>query len=156
MAKSWDEYCQVQKLVADPKEGVANFGPWRVKPGGLMVSRSFGDADSKLKDRGGVVGGIVSEPEIFQTQVTEETDFVLMGTAGIFEWVSGEDCISTAWEQFHSWKRNRRQNPSSCPPFKDCLSHTVNIILNKCIARQSEENLTLLLILFTPFSKHLE
>ena len=32
------------------------FGPWRIKPGGLSVSRTFGDLESKVTSYGGKKG----------------------------------------------------------------------------------------------------
>jgi len=54
------------------------FGPWRIKPGGLSVSRSFGDIESKLPNYGGLSGNVTVDPELFQYSL-EDIDFVVMG-----------------------------------------------------------------------------
>jgi serine/threonine protein phosphatase PrpC len=54
------------------------FGPWRIKPGGLSVSRSFGDIESKLPHYGGLGGNVTADPELFHFSL-EDTDFVVMG-----------------------------------------------------------------------------
>ena len=54
------------------------FGPWRIKPGGLSVSRSFGDIESKLPNYGGLGGNVTVDPELFQYPL-DEIDFVVMG-----------------------------------------------------------------------------
>jgi hypothetical protein len=40
------------------------FGPYRVLPGRLSVSRTFGDIEAKLEKFGGKAGVVVAEPEI--------------------------------------------------------------------------------------------
>ena len=40
------------------------FGPKRIFPGRLAVSRAFGDIEAKLKRFGGVEGVLIAEPEI--------------------------------------------------------------------------------------------
>jgi protein phosphatase 2C family protein 2/3 len=54
------------------------FGPWRVKPGGLSLSRSFGDIESKNPIFGGKEGVITSEPDITDFPI-EDMDFALLG-----------------------------------------------------------------------------
>ena len=53
------------------------FGPWRIKPGGLSVSRSFGDIESKLPSYGGRNGTVVVDPELFQYPI-EDADFIVL------------------------------------------------------------------------------
>jgi len=43
------------------------------------VSRSFGDFDAKLPQEGGNPNVLISTPEIISFQITNETDFVVMG-----------------------------------------------------------------------------
>lgn len=53
-------------------------GPWRVNSGGLSVSRTFGDFESKYRELGGVPGSIICEPEIFEFSTTN-ADFMIIG-----------------------------------------------------------------------------
>ena len=39
-------------------------GPYRVAPGRLSVSRTFGDIEAKCEKLGGKPGVVISEPEI--------------------------------------------------------------------------------------------
>lgn len=39
-------------------------GPYRVQPGRLSVSRTFGDIEAKLEKFGGRQGVIIAQPEI--------------------------------------------------------------------------------------------
>lgn len=54
------------------------FGPWRIKPGGLSVSRGFGDIESKASKFGGNANIVVSEPDIFDYEL-EGLDFCVLG-----------------------------------------------------------------------------
>ena len=54
------------------------FGPWRIKPGGLSVSRGFGDIESKASKFGGNANIVVSEPDIFDYGL-EGLDFCVLG-----------------------------------------------------------------------------
>jgi len=39
-------------------------GPFRVLPGRLSVSRTFGDIEAKLEKYGGKTGVVIAQPEI--------------------------------------------------------------------------------------------
>jgi len=53
-------------------------GPWRVNSGGLSVSRTFGDFESKYRELGGVPGSIICEPEVFEFS-SKNADFMVIG-----------------------------------------------------------------------------
>jgi protein phosphatase 2C family protein 2/3 len=53
------------------------FSPWRILPGGLSVSRSLGDASSKLPEFGGKSGTVIAEPDILDFE-TENFDFLVL------------------------------------------------------------------------------
>jgi protein phosphatase 2C family protein 2/3 len=40
------------------------FGPWRINPGKLSVSRSFGDIEAKIPKFGGNPNVLIAKPEI--------------------------------------------------------------------------------------------
>ena len=61
------------------------FGPWRIKPGGLSVSKSFGDIESKLPSYGGMHGTVVVDPELFQFPL-DDADFIILGCKFIRRW----------------------------------------------------------------------
>lgn len=54
-------------------------------PGRLSVSRTFGDCVAKMERYGGNPLCIVATPEISVFPLNEDTDFVLMGSDGIFD-----------------------------------------------------------------------
>ena len=68
--------------------GPALIGPMRVMPGRLSVSRTFGDCIAKMEKYGGNPKCIIADPEVFTTKITDELDYVLIGSDGIFDRIS--------------------------------------------------------------------
>jgi len=62
-----------------------------VYPGGLSVSRSFGDIPAKIPSMGGKPGVLIYEPDIYRINITNEMDFIIMGCDGIFDVFSCEE-----------------------------------------------------------------
>jgi protein phosphatase 2C family protein 2/3 len=61
-------------------------GPYRVFPGRLSVSRTFGDIEAKYSDLGGLAGVVVCDPELTVVKGgLDELDFIIMGSDGIFD-----------------------------------------------------------------------
>lgn len=68
-------------------------GPFRVFPGRLSVSRTFGDCMAKMEKYGGNSKCIIADPDIFTVPIDNELDFILIGSDGIFDKISTEDTI---------------------------------------------------------------
>jgi serine/threonine protein phosphatase PrpC len=67
-------------------------GSWRVGSVGLAVTRSIGDHDMKQQ-------GIISEPEISQTEIHHEEDaFVVLASDGVWDVLTGEELIQLVKE----------------------------------------------------------
>ena len=71
-------FAQVKKI-EDLKNSLKTyiFGPWRIKPGGLSVARSFGDLESKKLQFGTVIGPVTAEPEILEFEI-DDMDFAFI------------------------------------------------------------------------------
>ena len=54
---------------------------------GLAMSRSFGDDVAHMI-------GVTSKPEIKEFKLTEEDKFILLGSDGIFEFISSDDSVN--------------------------------------------------------------
>ena len=67
--------------------------PWRVSPGGLSVSRTFGDIEAKEEKYGGMKNVVVALPDITEYELSEEINFIVLGCDGIFDVLSNEDLI---------------------------------------------------------------
>jgi serine/threonine protein phosphatase PrpC len=74
------------------------YGPFRVLPGRLSVSRTFGDIEAKMEKFGGLPGVVTAEPEISQFTIDEtKHDFIILGCDGIFDRLSSLNVIDSAW-----------------------------------------------------------
>ena len=67
--------------------------PWRVCPGGLSVSRTFGDIESKDERFGGKKGVVVALPDISEFELNDEYNFIVIGCDGIFDVLSNGEII---------------------------------------------------------------
>ncbi len=55
------------------------YGPERVLPGRLSVSRTFGDIEAKYPKYGGLPNVVTAEPEIKTYKIHEGCDFIVLG-----------------------------------------------------------------------------
>ena len=84
--------------LSDNDEGGELLGPPRVSPGGLAVSRTFGDVQSKVAKYGGKKGVITAKPEISQFTIQPDYhDFIVMGCDGIFDKIENEGILDVIW-----------------------------------------------------------
>jgi len=67
--------------------------PWRVLPGRLSVSRTFGDIEAKEEKFGGMKGVVAALPDITEIELNEEYNFIVIGCDGIFDVVSNEELL---------------------------------------------------------------
>ena len=55
------------------------YGPYRVFPGRLSVSRTFGDIEAKREKYGGNPNVVIATPEIKEFEINEKMDFIILG-----------------------------------------------------------------------------
>lgn len=55
------------------------YGPFRVFPGRLSVSRTFGDIEAKREKFGGNPNVVIATPEIKEFNIDDKMDFLLLG-----------------------------------------------------------------------------
>lgn len=120
------------------------FGPWRVKPGGLSVSRTFGDVESKMQTLGGLAGTVICEPESFAFNF-DDIDFVVIACDGIFDRLTNEKVSETVWETVDYYRDRYAADPSS---YEFVLGECVNNVLRRAMLSRSEDNLTVILLCF--------
>ena len=65
----------------------------------MSVSRSFGDIEAKLSDRGGNPNVLIAEPEIKAFRIKKEHDFIVLACDGIFDKLSSREVIKLVWEK---------------------------------------------------------
>lgn len=59
---------------------IKTLGPYRVLPGRLSVSRTFGDIEAKLKKYGGNPKVVIAQPDIKSFKLKQDYDFILLGS----------------------------------------------------------------------------
>lgn len=69
------------------------YGPHRVLPGRLSVSRTFGDLEAKIAKLGGNPNVVVADPDIKAFRVSNSHDFIIMGSDGIFDKISNRETV---------------------------------------------------------------
>ena len=87
------------------------FGPYRVLPGRLSVSRTIGDIEAKSEKFGGNHNVIIWEPDIFVYDLNKTNiDFFIMGCDGIFDQISNEEIMDCAWMILNNNTTNINEN----------------------------------------------
>jgi serine/threonine protein phosphatase PrpC len=115
--------------------------PWRVCPGGLSVSRTFGDIEIKNESLGGKKGVVVALPDISEFDLNEQYNFIVIGCDGIFDVLSnGEiiDCIKFVL------KLNKEKNKK----INELCGDFANMIIKSALAKESFDNVSCIVIVF--------
>lgn len=73
---AFDELVNAEKL--DRKKKDIEVGPWRINPGGISVSRCFGDFESKCLEFGGTPGVLINQPIVTNISI-KHADFLIIG-----------------------------------------------------------------------------
>lgn len=60
-------------------------GPCRLLPGGLAVSRAFGDIEAKIPRFGGNSNVLIAKPEITTLKINKAIDFIVLGSNHLFK-----------------------------------------------------------------------
>lgn len=74
-----NKFTDIAKFEAQSKAiAFIESGPWRIHPGSLSVSRTFGDFESKMDQVNGGTGRVINDPEINEVEISN-ADFVVLG-----------------------------------------------------------------------------
>ena len=124
-------------------------GPLRVIPGKLSVSRTIGDIEAKDPKFGGNPNVIISIPEIKYFDNTDKNDFILIFCDGIYEKLKNKDINDCIWDEIKKKKFGDSHNMAG---------YCVEKLVNKCIAEDSTDNLTAIMICLKSYEsmKHIE
>lgn len=113
---------------------------YRIRPGGLNVTRTFGDYDIKSPSKGGILNLIISFPDIIEIDIKNDMDFILIGCDGIFDKLSNKDITLIIL-----------QTVKQCILRKTSYNSMLTIIgrniINNAIDNGSRDNLSLILII---------
>ena len=115
--------------------------PWRVYPGGLSVSRTFGDIESKDERFGGKKGVVVALPDINEFDLSEEHNFIVIGCDGIFDVLSNGEIIECIKIVLKLNKGKNKKINELCGDF-------ASMIIKSALAKESFDNVSCIVILF--------
>lgn len=74
-----DKFSDIKHFEASSKQNPEyESGPWRISPGSLSVSRTFGDFECKFEKLGGISGMVISEPDVHEINIGN-ADFAILG-----------------------------------------------------------------------------
>lgn len=118
--------------------------PYRVFPGHLSVSRTFGDPQAKLLRYGGKPGVVIAAPEIFTFKILPCHDFIVLGCDGIFDQLSSQTVLSCAW--------NTTAQENIGEVDKQC-GLAVDSIIKNALQQHSLDNVTAIIIAFDNFKR---
>ena len=135
---------KIYQSCSESGDGSISTGPFRVFPGRLSVSRTFGDLYAKVTELGGCPGTVIAVPEIKAFKILKEHDFILLGSDGIFDKVSNKEILQAAWTG------NRVGQDSHA-----IASQSVNNVMSAAMGRKSLDNLTVVIIAFANFFERL-
>ncbi|PKA61467.1 Protein kinase and PP2C-like domain-containing protein [Apostasia shenzhenica] len=99
---------------------------WRVGPAALQVTRSIGDDDLKP--------AVTAEPDIIETILSIEDEFLVMASDGLWDVVSNEDAISII--------KNTVKEPAMCS----------RRLATEAAERGSTDNITVIVVFLRPVS----
>ena len=117
--------------------------PWRVLPGRLSVSRTFGDVEAKEEKFGGNKNVVVALPDITEIELNNEFNFIILGCDGIFDVLSNEEileCVKIVLNEKNIQEINQDANISQlCGDFAE-------MIIKSSLAKDSFDNVSCVVI----------
>ena len=84
---------KAQSLLPIYQNGTRVEAPWRIMPGRLSVSRTFGDIMAKDERFGGNKTTIIALPDITEIDLDEQYNFIIIGCDGIFDVLKNEELL---------------------------------------------------------------
>lgn len=66
-------------------------------PGRLSVARTFGDVEAKETSLGGNPNCVISTPEIRAFKITDNHDFIVLASDGIYDKLENEEICKTVF-----------------------------------------------------------
>ena len=115
--------------------------PWRVQPGRLSVSRAFGDIEAKLEKFGGKKNVVIALPDVFEFELNEEYNFIVMGCDGIFDVLSNQEILECIKMVLKIDKNKNKKINELCGDF-------AAMIIKSALAKESFDNVSCIVIIF--------
>ena len=115
--------------------------PWRVSPGGLSVSRTFGDIESKDLKFGGKKGVVAAIPDITEFELNENFNFMVIGCDGIFDVLSNNEILECI-------KIVLKSNENKNKKINHLCGHFATMIIKSELAKESFDNVSCIVVIF--------
>ena len=115
--------------------------PWRVLPGGLSVSRTFGDIESKDSKFGGKKDVVAALPDIVEFELTDEYNFMVIGCDGIFDVLTNNEILECIQIVLRIHKNKNRKINELCGDF-------AQMIIKSALAKESFDNVSCIVVVF--------
>ena len=115
--------------------------PWRVLPGRLSVSRTFGDIETKDEKFGGKKNVVIAVPDITEFELNDEYNFIVIGCDGIFDVLSNIEILECIKIVIKINKNKNKKINELCGDFAE-------MIIKSALEKESFDNLSCIVIVF--------
>ena len=118
--------------------------PWRVNPGRLSVSRTFGDIEAKNENFGGKKNIVVALPDITEIELDDDFNLLVIGCDGIFDVLSNEqilECVKIVIKEKNIKDLNEINVSELCGDIAD-------MIIKSSLALDSFDNVSCIVVAF--------
>ena len=120
------------------------YGPQRVFPGRLSVSRTFGDIEAKRLKLGGNPDVVIATPEIKAFRIKPDHDFIILGCDGIFDKLESREVVMSIWEMALN---TRHKN------IHELAGQSADVVMRGSVKKKTLDNITVVMICFENFKK---
>ena len=115
-----------------------------INPGGLAVSRSFGDIAAKMPELGGKHNVILNTPDIIGFKLDYNSDFLIIGTDGIYNKLKNKDIVINVVESCLEAIENNYDK-------KKFIGISIQNLFKLCVEKDSKKNLSCIILYFDNF-----
>ena len=133
---------QTPSLIPLTQNGKEIEPPWRVLPGRLSVSRTFGDVEAKNENLGGMKNVVVALPDITELELDEDFNFIVLGCDGIFDVLSNEEILECVKIVLKEKKINDLNNVN----VSELCGYIADMIIKSSLAKDSYDNVSCIVV----------
>lgn len=135
------------KLDSDAESALGEIKlPWRVMPGRLSVSRTFGDIAAKYKELEGIPGVVSAEPDIYEIELSDDLDFVILACDGVFDRLENDYIVDLVWTEVKK---------HTFPDIHTACEYMIHLIFRHSVQKLSYDNISIIFLAFKGFSDRL-
>ena len=133
---------QTPSLIPLHQNGKEIEPPWRVLPGRLSVSRTFGDVEAKNEKLGGMKNVVVALPDITEIELDEDFNFMVLGCDGIFDVLSNEEIL----ECIKIVLKEKEINDLNNVNISELCGYITDMIIKSSLAKDSYDNVSCIVV----------